>query len=123
LPRDFDWSVVTRLNERLPRRHQVGSRHFFDGSATIVYLKPDRLVALGRFLGGNFVSEIEPLPVSAMASSSLMGIFPESQLVGMIVREAPYAIRAQDLFAYKRGRDQNRAKALTDLAELDGEDL
>jgi len=32
-------------------------------------------------------------------------------------------IRAQDLFTYKRGRDQNRAKALTDLAELDGVDL
>jgi excisionase family DNA binding protein len=32
-------------------------------------------------------------------------------------------IRAQDLFAYKRGRDQKRAKALGDLAELDAEDL
>jgi excisionase family DNA binding protein len=32
-------------------------------------------------------------------------------------------IRAQDLFAYKRGRDETRSKALTDLAELDAEDL
>ena len=32
-------------------------------------------------------------------------------------------IKALDLFAYKRGRDDTRAKALTDLAELDAEDL
>jgi excisionase family DNA binding protein len=32
-------------------------------------------------------------------------------------------IKAQDLFAYKRGRDQKRAMALTVLAELDAKDL
>jgi excisionase family DNA binding protein len=32
-------------------------------------------------------------------------------------------IRAEDLFAYKRERDKKRSKALSDLAELDGEDL
>lgn len=32
-------------------------------------------------------------------------------------------VKAQDLFVYKRGRDETRAKALTDLAELDAEDL
>jgi excisionase family DNA binding protein len=32
-------------------------------------------------------------------------------------------IKALDLFAYKRGRDEKRSKALTDLAELDAEDL
>jgi excisionase family DNA binding protein len=32
-------------------------------------------------------------------------------------------IRAEDLFAYKRKRDEKRSKALSDLAELDAEDL
>ena len=32
-------------------------------------------------------------------------------------------IRAEDLFAYKRMRDQKRNKSLSDLAELDAEDL
>jgi excisionase family DNA binding protein len=32
-------------------------------------------------------------------------------------------IKALDLFDYKRKRDETRAKALTDLAELDAEDL
>lgn len=32
-------------------------------------------------------------------------------------------IRAEDLFAYKRVRDEKRGKALSDLAELDAEDM
>jgi excisionase family DNA binding protein len=32
-------------------------------------------------------------------------------------------IRAEDLFAYKRKRDEKRSKALSDLAELDAENL
>jgi len=32
-------------------------------------------------------------------------------------------IKAEDLFAYKRKRDDKRSKALSDLAELDGEHL
>lgn len=32
-------------------------------------------------------------------------------------------IKADDLFAYKRERDKKRSKALSDLAELDGEHL
>lgn len=108
--KDFDWSVVTRLNERLPPAATGRFAAFFDGSATIVYLKPDQLEALGRFLGYNFVSEIEPLaerprarsyieagldnplPVWAMVGSCLMGMFLVSQLLVMIVRGAPYAI-------------------------------
>jgi len=32
-------------------------------------------------------------------------------------------IRAEDLFAYKRVRDKKRSKALSDLAELDAENM
>ena len=32
-------------------------------------------------------------------------------------------IRAEELFAFKRGRDDKRDKALSDLAELDAEDM
>jgi excisionase family DNA binding protein len=32
-------------------------------------------------------------------------------------------IRAEDLFAYKRVRDDKRDKALSDLAKLDAEDM
>jgi hypothetical protein len=32
-------------------------------------------------------------------------------------------IKAEDLFAYKRERDGKRSKALSDLAELDAEDM
>ncbi|BAR55438.1 excisionase family DNA binding protein [Bradyrhizobium diazoefficiens] len=32
-------------------------------------------------------------------------------------------VRSEDLFAYKRVRDEKRSKALSDLAELDAEDM
>jgi hypothetical protein len=60
--KDFDRSVVTRLNERLPADATGRVAALFDGNAIIVYLRPDQLEELGKLFGYDFVSEIEPLP-------------------------------------------------------------
>jgi hypothetical protein len=60
--KNFDWSVVTHLNERLPSGATGRFAAFFDGNATIVYLRPDQLKELGDLFGYEFASEIEPLP-------------------------------------------------------------
>jgi hypothetical protein len=61
--KDFDWSVVTRLNERLPSGATRRYAAFFDGgSAKIVYLRPDQLKELNKLFGYDFISEIDPLP-------------------------------------------------------------
>jgi hypothetical protein len=113
--KDFDWSVVTRLNERLPSGATGRFAAFFDPSATIVYLTPDQRKELGKFLGEDLVSEIEPLPerppapshlqvtlqnplpVSTLVGCLLMGVVPTSQLTGMILRGAPYTILGRNL--------------------------
>ncbi len=111
--KDFDWSVVTCLNERLPSGATGRFAAFFDGNAIIVYLTPVQLRELGRLFGHDFISEIEPLqerlppqghveaansgpseplPVWAMAIGLPIGLFAGSQLIAMILRGAPYAI-------------------------------
>jgi len=47
--KDFDWSVVTRLNERLPAGATGRFAAFFDGNAIIVYLTPDQLRSWANF--------------------------------------------------------------------------
>jgi hypothetical protein len=116
--KDFDWSVVTRLNERLPSEATGRFAAFFDGDATIVYLRPDQIEALGKLFGYDFVSEIEaleerpplqgrleaadfqssrPLPVWAMVVGLPIGLFAGSQLIAMVFRGAPYAISGSTL--------------------------
>jgi hypothetical protein len=111
--KDFDWSVVTRLNERLPSGATGRFAAFFDGNATIVYLRPDQLKELGKLFGYDFVSEIEPLPerppssshlavqnplpVWALVIGFLVGTFAASQLIAMILRGAPYSIPSRSL--------------------------
>ena len=112
--KDFDWSVVTRLNERLPSGATGRFAAFFDGNAIIVYLTPDQIEALGKLFGHDFISEIEPLeerlppqghveatnseepsqplPVWAMVIGLPIGLFAGSQLIAMMLRGAPYAI-------------------------------
>jgi hypothetical protein len=108
--KDFDWSVVTRLNERLPAGATGRFAAFFDGNATIVYLKPDQLKQLGELFGYDFISEIEPLeerppsqghleaavqgPVRVwpVVGGLLLGGIGASQLIGMILRGTPYTI-------------------------------
>jgi hypothetical protein len=111
--KDFDWSVVTRLNERLPSGATGRFAAFFDGNAIIVYLTPDQIVQLGKLFGYDFVSEIEPpeerlppqghveaaysgpsqpLPVWAMVIGLPIGLFAGSQLIAMMLRGAPYTI-------------------------------
>jgi hypothetical protein len=118
--KDFDWSVVTRLNERLPSGATGRFAAFFDGNAIIVYLTLDQLRALGNLFGHDFISEIEPLeerqppqsrlrppqgrfetansgsseslPVWAMVIGLPIGLFAGSQLIAMMLRGAPYAI-------------------------------
>jgi hypothetical protein len=111
--KDFDWSVVTRLNERLPSGATGRFAAFFDGNAIIVYLTPDQLRELGKLFGHDFISEIEPLeerlppqshveaansepsrplPVWAMIIGLPIGLFAGSQLIAMMLRGAPYTI-------------------------------
>jgi hypothetical protein len=112
--KDFDWSVVTRLNERLPSAATGRFAAFFDGNATIVYLRPDQLTELGRLFGYDFISEVEPLeerppspshfeaplrsplPVWALAICFVMGVFAASQLIAMFSRGTPYTIPGRD---------------------------
>ena len=113
--KDFDWSVVTRLNERLPPEATGRFAAFFDGNATIVYLRPDQLRELGRLFGDVFISEIaplrerppplshrevavrNPLPLWTLVIGLLMGVFSAAQPIGMVLRGAPYTIPGHDL--------------------------
>ncbi|MBX9777934.1 MAG: hypothetical protein K2Y71_26435 [Xanthobacteraceae bacterium] len=110
----FDWSVVRRLNERLPPEAQGLFAAFLDSNAaTIVYLRPAQLRSLGKLFGHDFISEIDqepeeppshsrlevarhvPLPFGqrvALVGVLLMGGFAASRLIGTIWRGAPYAI-------------------------------
>lgn len=108
--KNFDWSVVTRLNERLPSGATGRFAAFFDGNAIIVYLTPDQLKELGKLFGYDFVSEIEPLeerpppqgyveragseplPVWAMVIGLPIGLFAASRLIAVILNGAPYTI-------------------------------
>jgi hypothetical protein len=111
--KDFDWSVVTRLNERLPAGASGRFAAFFDGNAIIVYLAPDQIEALGKLFGHDFISAIEPpeerlpsqsqsetansapsepLPVWAMVIGLPIGLFAGGRLIAMMLRGAPYTI-------------------------------
>jgi hypothetical protein len=114
--KDFDWSVITRLNERLPVGATGRFAAFFDGDAIIVYLRPDQFEELGTLFGYDFMSEIEPLedqrndlwegelasptyrrrsvepPIWALVICLLMGAFAGHELIAMVSRGAPYMI-------------------------------
>jgi hypothetical protein len=120
--KNFDWSVVTRLNERLPAGATGRFAAFFDGNAIIVYLRPDQLKELGALFGYDFVSEIAPLeelwreqaeeppprpsylagavrgraPLWVLVICLLMGVFAAGRLMAMIANGAPYAIPGRD---------------------------
>ncbi|WFU13752.1 hypothetical protein [Bradyrhizobium sp. CB3481] len=119
--KDFDWSVVTRLNERLPPGAAGRFAAFFDGDATIVYLKPEQIAELGKLFGSEFATEVEPLqerpplhgsretadagsarplPLWALAVGVPIGLFAASQLVAMILRGAPYTISGSTRVAF-----------------------
>jgi hypothetical protein len=120
--KDFDWSVVTRLNERLPAEATGRFAAFIDGNAIIVYLKPDQLKELNRLFGYDFISEIDPLdepraerwkeqltppsysktvveqsvrgraPIWVLIICLSMGIFASHEVIAMISRGVPYVI-------------------------------
>ena len=55
--KDFDWSVITRLNERLPQDVSGRFWMFHDGSATIVFLTPEDVSRLNELSNFQFVNE------------------------------------------------------------------
>jgi hypothetical protein len=55
--KDFDWSLVLRLNERLPEGVQGRFSIFWDGNARIVFLAPERLQCLNSLCGYEFLHE------------------------------------------------------------------
>ena len=55
--KDFDWSLVLRLNERLPEGVQGRFSIFLDGNATIVFLTPEELQHLNLLCGYEFFYE------------------------------------------------------------------
>jgi len=113
--KDFDWSVVTRLNERLPPGATGRFAALFDGNASIVYLRPHQLQELGELFEGGLCSEIEPLPerlsfpsrlggetqnplpIWQLVICILMGVFAATQFIGMLSRGAPYTVTGPDL--------------------------
>jgi hypothetical protein len=128
--KDFDWSVVTRLNERLPAGATGRFAAFFDGNAIIVYLAPDQIEALGKLFGHDFISAIEPpeerrppqgqfaaanaepsepLPVWAMVIGLPIGLFAGSRLIAMMLRGAPYTILGSTPFPSPTRRSNSRS--------------
>jgi hypothetical protein len=55
--KDFDWSIIFRLNERLPREATGRFAIFLDGDATIVFLTPDQILQLNSLCGYEFFYE------------------------------------------------------------------
>ena len=55
--KDFDWSIVFRLNERLPKEASGRFAIFLDGNATIVFLTPDQIRQLNSLCGYDFFYE------------------------------------------------------------------
>ena len=52
--KDFDWSIIFRLNERLPKEVQKRFAIFLDGDATIVFLTPGQIEELNSLCGYEF---------------------------------------------------------------------
>jgi hypothetical protein len=124
--KDFDWSVVRRLNERLPPEATGFFAAFLDGNATIVYLRPDQRDELSKLFGYDFVSEIDQLPEEPPSPSQfevtvpnplkpwelllclVMVGFSAKELIGTIWRGAPYTIT---------GLEGGRGSSLISLAD------
>jgi hypothetical protein len=58
--KDFDWSIVFRLNERLPKGSLGRFALFLDGTATIVFLTPENVKRLNSLCGYEFSCEEYP---------------------------------------------------------------
>lgn len=58
--KDFDWSIIFRLNERLPAQASGRFAIFLDGNATIVFLPPDQIRQLNQLCGYEFSHEEYP---------------------------------------------------------------
>jgi len=58
--KDFDWSIVFRLNERLPKAALGRFAIFLDGNATIVFLTPEKVRQLNSLCGYEFFYEEHP---------------------------------------------------------------
>jgi hypothetical protein len=58
--KDFDWSIVFRLNERLPKGAAGRFAIFLDGNATIVFLTPEEIQRLNLLRGFEFFYEENP---------------------------------------------------------------
>jgi hypothetical protein len=58
--KDFDWSIIFRLNERLPKATSGRFAIFLDGNATIVFLAPDRIRQLNSVCGYEFFYQEDP---------------------------------------------------------------
>ncbi|WKW51952.1 hypothetical protein [Rhodomicrobium lacus] len=52
--KDFDWSVIFRLNERLPGDVEERFAIFLDGDATLVFLSPENIGRLNALTGWEF---------------------------------------------------------------------
>lgn len=52
--KDFDWSIIHRLNERLPKDVSGRFAAFLDGDATIVFLTPENIQKLNSLCGHEF---------------------------------------------------------------------
>lgn len=57
--KDFDWSIIFRLNERLPKEASGRFAIFLDGNATIVFLAPDQIRQLNSLCGYEFFYQEE----------------------------------------------------------------
>jgi hypothetical protein len=56
--KDFDWSIIFRLNERLPKEAIGRFAAFLDGgSAIIVFLRPEQIAELNSLCGYEFFYE------------------------------------------------------------------
>jgi hypothetical protein len=58
--KDFDWSIIFRLNERLPKGTLGRFAIFLDGDATMVFLTPQQIAELNSLCGHEFFYEEKP---------------------------------------------------------------
>jgi hypothetical protein len=73
--KDFDWSVVFRLNDRLPKGALGRFAILCPGNATIVFLTPEKLRQLNSLCGYEFSYEEDPRDQYASPySTELVGV-------------------------------------------------
>jgi hypothetical protein len=70
--KDFDWSIIFRLNERLPEQASGRFAIFLDGNATIDFLTPDQLRLLNFLCGQEFFDVEYPKGSNPEAQSSIV---------------------------------------------------